>query len=342
MSQIRSWRFWLGCSISLLCLWLALRNVSPGEVATSLSHANLGWILMAIILQLMAIIVRAWRWVVLLDQKKRIVDSFWAQSIGYLFTNIFPLRLGEPARVVIMAARCGIPLMSVAASAVLERLLDVAAIVLALALVLPLMSVPVLVVRAGTVFGVLTIAGFVACFLAVRFSHTTERVLRYLCRFTPFLPAEKVISRWRELMIGFAPVTRWDTALQSVLLSIICWGFSIAMYWSVIQSFQPAGTFVESAFLTIALSLAVTVPSSPGFIGVFQLVGQQALVLPFGAKYDSGTALAIILTGHLVYYVLTTSLGVVGLWRLGESFAHIGRLIKAKKPIHKVSEEALL
>ena len=69
--------------------------------------------------------------------------------------------------------------------------------------------------------------------------------------------------------------------------------------------------------MVVALSLAVSVPSSPGFVGVFQLVGKQALVLPFGAKYDMATALAITLGLHVVYYLVTTILGLIGLMKLG-------------------------
>lgn len=76
--------------------------------------------------------------------------------------------------------------------------------------------------------------------------------------------------------------------------------------------------------MVVTLSLAVTVPSSPSFVGVFQLVGQQALVLPFGAKYDVATALAITLLAHLTYYLITTVLGIIGLWKLGGSFVKIG------------------
>ena len=84
--------------------------------------------------------------------------------------------------------------------------------------------------------------------------------------------------------------------------------------------------------MTVALSLAVTVPSSPGFIGIFQLVGQQALVSPFGNKYDASSALAIALTAHLTYYLVTTLLGVGGLWRLGESFASLARSVSSRVP----------
>jgi hypothetical protein len=50
--------------------------------------------------------------------------------------------------------------------------------------------------------------------------------------------------------------------------------------------------------------------------------------LPFGGKYDAATALAITLTAHIVYYLITTAMGIVGLWRLGESFAGLWQAIR--------------
>ena len=82
--------------------------------------------------------------------------------------------------------------------------------------------------------------------------------------------------------------------------------------------------------MMVSLSLAVIVPSSPGFIGVFQFVGQQALVIPFGEKYSDSSALAIALIAHIVYYIVSTLLGIIGLWRIGQSFAGLMRLVARK------------
>src|SRR2546421_2076342 len=103
MSLRNNWRLWLGCAISILCLWVALRHVPLVELGHSLGRANILWWLPAVGLQLLSVFARAQRWVVLLDRKERLSDSFWAQGIGYLFTNVLPLRMGEPARVIIMA-----------------------------------------------------------------------------------------------------------------------------------------------------------------------------------------------------------------------------------------------
>ncbi len=84
--------------------------------------------------------------------------------------------------------------------------------------------------------------------------------------------------------------------------------------------------------MLVALALAITVPSSPGFIGVFQLVGQQALVVPFANRYDLGTALAITVVVHATYYVITTLLGLGGLWYLGQPLTGLARSATPRQP----------
>lgn len=317
----------LGVLISIACLWFAVRNVPFTELRHSVAGARYIWLLPAIVLLLLSILARAKRWVVLLDIRGHFTDSFWAQGIGYLFTNVLPLRMGEPARVIVMAERCKLPVLQVVASAIVERLLDVGTIVIAFIFVLPWMQVPAFVIRAGMLFGVMTLLTFMLLVVGVRFNHRSESLLRCVFGRIPILPVEGIIARWRELVNGLALSTRWQIVVQAVGWSLVSWALSVGMFWAVLYSFKADSTFVEATFMVVTLSLAMSVPSTPGFIGVFQLVGQQALVLPFGAKYDMATALAITLLIHLVYYLITTVLGIIGLWKLGDSFMNLGRAI---------------
>jgi len=163
MNLLKSWRFWLGCIISLLCLWFAFRKVPLAEVIQALAGANPLFLLAAFILQAVAVVSRAPRWLVLLDKRSGFANSFWAQSVGFLFTNVFPFRLGEPARVLVMSDRCRLPVMQVTASAIVERLLDVAANVIVLILVLPRIQMPALMKQAGMVSGALVLTGLGFC-----------------------------------------------------------------------------------------------------------------------------------------------------------------------------------
>jgi hypothetical protein len=43
--------------------------------------------------------------------------------------------------------------------------------------------------------------------------------------------------------------------------------------------------------------------------------------------------MAATLTAHLVYYLITTALGVAALWRFGESFSVLGGRIRGASPL---------
>jgi len=324
-------RFWIGIAISLVCLWLAIRNVPFAEFSQVITRANYLWLIPAILLQLGAIWGRAQRWRALLNHRPGVWLSIWSHSIGFLFTNVFPLRMGEPARVIVMSERSKIPLVQVAATALVERVLDVAFVVLALVAVLPFMQVPALVSQAGVTFGILVLVALIGLWFVVRFRPLSERMLAAILARLTFLPGAAIQARWGELVEGLSPLTRLNTGLSAIIWTLISWFFSISIYWCVLKSFQSDARVVEAVFIVVALALAITVPSSPGFIGIFQYVGQQALVLPFGDKYTESNALAITLTSHLVYYIMTTGIGLIALTMVGESFANLGKLITSQQ-----------
>ncbi|MCL4559678.1 MAG: flippase-like domain-containing protein [Chloroflexi bacterium] len=335
MKMLKSVRFWIGMGISALTLWLAIRVVPFNSFQSSLAQADFIWLIPAVLVQFLAVWSRAERWMVLLGKKGILKTTYWGESIGFLFTNVLPLRMGEPARAVVVSEKAQIPLVQVAGSILVERVLDVATVVFGLALVLPFMDVPKLVSDAGLTFGAIVLVALVMLWFIVRFRQQSERLLQFVLKRFTFLPGQAIQARWGELVDGLAPLTHWRSGLLAVFWSLVSWVFSISIYWFVLRAYQPNPTAVEAIFIVVALALAIAVPSSPGFIGVFQYVGQQALVLPFHGKYTPSSALAITLTSHLVYYLITTGLGIVGLWKIGESFARIGERIMTRRRVEK-------
>lgn len=331
METLRSPRFWFGILISAVTLWLAFRTVPFATLGETLARANFLWILPAIVIQFLAVWSRAQRWNLLLGKKAGVATTYWGHSIGFLFTNVLPFRMGEPARIVVVSGKTGIPVIEVTASVLVERVLDVATVVLGLVLVLPFMQVPELVSKAGLTLGVIVVVALVCLWLVVRFREQSDRLVAWILSRLKFLPAAALQARWSELVQGLAPITRPALAAQALFWSIVSWIFSTAIYYCVMQAYQPLATPMEALFMVVTLAFAVTVPSSPGFIGVFQYVGQQALVLPFGAKYSDSTALAITMVSYIIYYFFTTGLGLAGLWRMGESFSNLGKLISSKR-----------
>jgi glycosyltransferase 2 family protein len=277
----------VGLTVTVFCEWLAFRKVPYTEITHIISGGNYYWLIPAVIAQLLAISMRSQRWVVLLDRKNELEASVWSQGIGYLFTNLFPFRLGEVARVLVMSERCKMPVVQVAGTAIVERLLDVGTMIFALVLVLSWMNVPSAIIKSGQIFGVFVLVGILIIILLARFKETSFALINRICTVFPVLPNATILARWAELMEGLTPLLRGVVALQVVILSLLSWLFSGIVFFCAIRTFQSVGLFLEAIFMMISLSLALIVPSSPGFIGVFQFVGQRLWSSPLGRNIHS-------------------------------------------------------
>lgn len=333
MKLLKSPRFWIGILISAACLWLAFRRVPLADFSDALGRANFLWLIPAITAQFFAVLGRAKRWAVLLpDQPGMVRQTFWAHSVGFLFTNVLPFRMGEPARILMLSGRTGVPVIQAAGTALVERILDLALVIILFVAVLPFVNVPPAVTRAGITFGLVTLAALITLVVIVRMRAFSERLLAWVLSHLRFLPGPAIQERWSELVEGLAPLVRLKSGLSVAAWTVISWFFSVLIYIFVMMAFRPDVRLVEALFVIVALALAITIPSSPGFIGVYQYAGQQALVLPFAGRYTESEALAIIMTVYLVYYVFTTALGMVALWKLGETFGGLWRRVFERPP----------
>ena len=310
----------LGCLVSLVCLWLAFRGVPLSELADHLGHLNYWWLLPALLSQAIQLAARARRWQVLLGRPARFSEVFWALVIGDLGNNVLPMRAGEAARVVLVNRQMGFSAARAATSVVLERLADVVVLTAILFLLLPFVRIPRVAVVAGLALGAVTLCGLLAAGLVLRFGERGTLVTRLIPRWLPGPLATFALKQWAEVRRGLELLG--DTAQTRSILgwSVVVWLGVLGIWWAIIEAVVPGASPVEPATAVVATSVGLAVPSTPGFIGVFQLIGQRALVVPFPERYTVSSALTIALVVHAMTYLVTSAAGVVGILRLGISF----------------------
>ena len=90
-------RVGVGLVVSALCLWLALRQVPLDELIATITQVNYWWLLPSVVGNVLVFVPRGYRWRALLANRGTAAEYFWAQAIGALLTNVFPLR---PVRLV--------------------------------------------------------------------------------------------------------------------------------------------------------------------------------------------------------------------------------------------------
>jgi uncharacterized protein (TIRG00374 family) len=235
-----------------------------------------------------------------------------ATAIGFMANNLLPLRMGEVARAAVLARRTGIPVSTLLASLVLERVFDLFTILSALALVL--IVEPPGGGDGGALMKAAGAASLAALVVALVGLVLLERHPALLARLTVLI--HKVApARWRDRIDRLADsfveglrVLRSAGHLAAVLgLSVAVWA-TYAL--SIVCLFQGLGLHLGPwAPLTVlvAISLGVLAPSTPGFVGTFHAAAVGAMFL-YGVPQDAARVFAIL--DHGLNYLPVVAVGL--------------------------------
>jgi uncharacterized protein (TIRG00374 family) len=305
------WRLWVGFAVSAAFLGLAVVGIDWREVWNAFHQADWRWLLLAAGLLVAYLLARSVRWRILLGPAVPLAESFAMTNIGYLVSNVLPLRLGDPARAVAIGLKGHVRVSTALGTVVVERVLDMVIVVLLLMLTLPFVGETGWTSAAGLAGGVLGVAALaILAFVAVwpeRGRHTVQKLLALV----PWIDQDRWIDRASGLIDGLAALRSPRRVAGLAGWSILTWVCSVGIYFGVLAAFIEEPTVVKAAFLTSAVGLGMALPSSPGAMGVFHTVARYALELPFGVAREP--ALAIAFMSHALIYVIMCLLGLVGL-----------------------------
>lgn len=330
MAEPKRSRAWLQrgleLSISAVCLWLALRAIDFQALWAALQSARWVWVIPAILGITVMMLIKAWRWQILFLPEHRVpYDSvFTAQSAGYLASNVFPGRVGELVRLVLLASEQPVGAARVLSTIVVERLLDILSCLGVLVLLLPFVDLPPFIMRSAYVLGIGALA---ASAVIILLSFWKERVLGWahaVLRHIRFLDRPGVYTGIEHLIDGFAAL-RGRRGPALIALSFAAWGAVIFEAWAVRMAVQSSAPFTSMVFAVVVTSLGMIAPSSPGYVGVFHFLVVESL-RPFGIAQTEAMTIALIwhgvnyivlsVTGLIMLAVHGTSLGqVVSKWR---------------------------
>jgi uncharacterized protein (TIRG00374 family) len=115
----------------VLILYGLLRSVHPAEVGAAMRRASVGWIVLGELAYLGFILTRSWRWQVILRASAphaSLGDVTAVTAIGFALNSVSPFKLGELLRIGAIAPRVKIGVGEAGATVVVERVLDVLAL----------------------------------------------------------------------------------------------------------------------------------------------------------------------------------------------------------------------
>lgn len=296
----------LGLAISGLFLYALLSKAPLREVGAAIDHANLGWVAASLAAVCLAYALKTQRWVLMLRSLGGEVGLRQALTplMGSVaLNNVLPFRAGDVVRVVAFRRYTGVQPSMQLGTVILERLLDIAALLAILLAVTSIWRVQDL--GQGVLMGMRLIAG--VAFVAMAGFALAPRPLRLLVRAAG---SRLRFGRAGEALLRFGDALERLSSpvllLRLAAFSLLAWLAEGVAYIAVARG-VGAPDPVGAGLLALGLgTLSTTIPSSPGYVGTFHYFAALAL-MSLGADQAMATAFAILI--HGILWLTTTSVG---------------------------------
>lgn len=321
----RTFRYGLGALISLLSLYLALRNVDFGEVGNALRAADYRLVGLALVSVALNQLARAFRWRVLLGAGPQVNQNPADRRFGFslfdllvalltaqLLNTVYPARLGDLSRAYVIGGR-GPGKVFTLGTIVLEKLLDTLAyggLFLVMLLALPL---PGWVRGSVSTFALATVlATLVVVVLAYRPGVFLALADRLFARF-PGRAAQFVQSHLEDGMRSLRTLRNRSELARALIWTAIIWATAVLNNALVLKAMHLSLPWMAPFFVLLVLQIGISLPSTPGSLGVFEYSCILALsifsvgradALGFGFVLHAVVFLPVIVFGFLAFLYL--------------------------------------
>lgn len=318
----------LGVVVSLAALYFVAVQLNLQLFIEALTTARYMYLVPCIASLLAGLFTRALRWQVLLEGKLPLGRTFSIMNVAYLVNGILPLRLGEVARVyLVYRLRKNVPIPHTTSTIIVERILDLLAVVLMVFLALMLGDVPEQLRLASQAGAIMAIFGFAVLVILASNRTIAERLFSTVLQYVPVLRRFEQLPIWFEQFLdGLMPITRPMALLQTVGWTTISWMLSIAAGYVLMFAFFDEASLAATMLYIAAAAFAIALPAVPGNIGTYE--ASILLALTALGYEQSSTAIAFAVMVHAVNVFVHAATGVVGLMQEGISLGGLSQGIQ--------------
>lgn len=304
-------RLLIGVAISAVFLGITLSQVDLEEAAAAIGQAAPGLLLLALLIVLVDLCLRALRWHVLLLN----VDgagvrppyrlAFGYLTLGFAANAVLPARLGDVARAVLAAGTFRTPRLAILGTVAIERVSD-GLIMLALAVVSSLVVASTSEFQELTGFAVaLVVAGLIAGvigWIAITRTRLAETRIGGV--------VTGIIGR---LSSGAGALRHVGSAAAFLGLTVVLASTATLVAWTVLQAVGVQLTPIETVLFLSGIALSLAIPAAPGALGTYELFGVAIIT---GLGYTPEQGLATIFLMRIITTFPPALIGLVSIWAL--------------------------
>jgi glycosyltransferase 2 family protein len=322
--------------LTLGLLAFFFRKADPGAVWAETRRADPILLILATVVTALTYTIRALRWQSLLAPigPTHYWVAFETTVIGFAANSLIPGRVGEVLRPYLLARRESLNATSAFATIILERVLDLATVLMLFAFFVfgsassTISGDPAqlaLVKFGGAVAAASAVGGLVLLF---GLAGHPERLGRAALRVERVLPARlaRILAAFIETFAQGLAVMRDPARLATALiLSFPMWMSIAAGIWLTSRAFHITFPYPGSFLVMTVLVVGVAAPT-PGGVGGFHAAYQFAVTEFFAAPFDRAVGAAIVL--HALSFVPVTLIGLAFMAREGLTFKSARRIAR--------------
>lgn len=302
-----------GALLGLLFAWLFIRHVDGAEIVRRLASARPAPLILAMTGYCLAFLLRAFRFWLMLRmagcRELRFGASVSPFIASFGISDLLPLRAGDAFRLLWFNRSLGVPAATMVSAMLVERLLDLMAILAIGAVVFAVGydSLPAPLARPFGLVLVFALFGLGIVMLAPRLG---GRLLRSSAPRKPGL-VRATLAGVGTALATLSQIGSWRRMAGLLLLSLPCWLLEALLFIGAWLSLGGArNELVAPALAFVSSTLGTLVPSLPGHFGPFEYFGLEAFAL---AGVDRSFAAAVVLTAHLMLWAPTALFAIAWL-----------------------------
>jgi uncharacterized protein (TIRG00374 family) len=306
--------------LTVLFLWLFLRNANLRDVGRILGSATFGWVLIGFAVNVTALMLRTIRWRTILDpgDPPPFYATFFANTVGYMLSIILPIRAADVARPALLARRTSHRFSGALGTVLTERVLDLTSILgLFVFFALrrwnefshdPDIAAWFYIVRIGAIASLILLTGLTVLILGLIFARDSIRRLHEsLGRVLPV----RFRGSWMHFFDSFTETLRITQSRRALITVLFCtagiWACLTSQFWFATMAVHHPLPFDSSFFVTGVTTVGLAIPT-PGGIGGFHKACQ--LVLTRFYRFDIDASVAVAVLFHLIGTLPVLTMGL--------------------------------
>jgi hypothetical protein len=300
----------IGFSISLLLLYFSLRGIEFRQLLTTLKNADMRFVFLPLLCILLSLALCSYRWSKVVGNGVRFRDAFVSVMIGLFINNVLPARIGEIARGYALARRRSISFTYSVTTVFVDRFFDLVGLLIITFIFLPEDSLPKTIAQAiYMLLGLFIVCATLLIILSRK--GVADRIAGRLARVRkPFIA--RFSKRILEIQQNLRRISSPFNLIYFISIAVITWlSMSTGLYFAML-ALGVKIAFIKVPFICALLNMGLVIPSSPGYIGVYQFLLVYLLSIFNVPKYE---AFAVSLLFHASWYIPYNVFGAIFLMK---------------------------